>query len=1184
MSAYPRYPRPAELAALGPGHNVVESSAGTGKTYLLERLFIDLILKREVPADQILIVTFTEKAAAELVLRVRRLLEDLVALRPDDPEAAAARNEPEDRAWTIDEPARACLQNVLLGFDRLCISTIHGFCQRLLREHAFVQGRLFDEELIGAGTAFAAALRDVLRTDMAKDDKLRSAVTSWLSTGRSIEALEDLLLTCNSQENAHLRRRFDEARLLRALAAWQPVATEDEQLKQRLKSAQVHQSSVKSMLARLRRVSEIVEANRADALAFLAAMQVFPNEPKMADGLAYVLEKLEGKTGDPRIAALAACVRELDACVVPLDTVLVEMLLPRARAQAAARKRQAGQFDYSDLIQLVASALDEPTPTGRALLATLRRRYQHALIDEFQDTDDLQWPIFRRIFVEANDHHSLTVIGDPKQAIYSFRGANVHTYLQACQDLERAGGKRLVLDRNFRGSPKMVAAINLLFDQSAGFFRREGGITYDHPVTCGREDLDLVDASGRPQAPVAVLAPESEADVLRTRDVSAAIRAGIVDELRRLLDEKSPWRLRDKRDEYGERPLHPRDIFILTFTKRESQDMGRALVQASIPFAFYKLDNLFESPEAASILDLLRAIAAPDDPNLRVHALFTEFFALDLVGAAAVADLGADAWPARLLYDFAALADTGDIPRLFSAIIERTGVVRREIFASSSERSLTNILHVFELLQTEWARSHSSLAELVDLLDAFIRGTRKVPTREGDLQRLETDKNAVQILTVHKAKGLEANVVFVYGGTGEPPTQPVHVLLDGERRVLHIGRLDREAKQAAKMQEADERSRLLYVACTRARVRLVLPHYPPEFKTLGGPYLQANQRLDALLDKPNPLFQSFAIPRSNVFAESTAVARPASDPQRLAALASLASPAPPADLAAIKERRGGFLVTSYTAVKHAHGGFVPLESHGPSPVAPEVNQDPDSASDGLPGGKETGIFLHEALATLSLPDLILAPVFEDWFALPRVRGLLERLRQRHNRSEGELPIAARLIHTAYTAPVQMRHRRIAGLARVAPALREMEFLFPIPETAHPLLSRPGQDASAPAWKVERGVVKGFVDLLFEDEGKVFVCDWKSDALPSFGADGMARHCQQNYDVQARIYTLAALRMCQIRDADDYARRFGGVLFCFLRGRRIDDDRIGIHIDEPSWDDLLAWESDMLGPTFWGIAR
>jgi exodeoxyribonuclease V beta subunit len=601
---------------------------------------------------------------------------------------------------------------------------------------------------------------------------------------------------------------------------------------------------------------------------------------------------------------------------------------------------------------------------------------------------------------------------------------------------------------------------------------------------------------------------------------------------------------------------------------------------ASIPFAFYKLGHLFASPEAAEVLTVLRAITAPEDRSLRVQALLTGFFDLDVIGAAACADLGQTAAPVQLLMHFAGLADEGDIPALFASMIDDSGIVRREVFANAGERTLTNITHVLEILQAEWARSHASLPELTDLLGAFISGTRTPPGQEGDLQRLETDKDAVQILTVHKAKGLEADIVFIYGGTGEKSGEQVRVFHEDGQRVLHVGRLDDEGKRLAEIEKEDERSRLLYVALTRARYRLYLSHYPPEFGKLKGPYGRANQRLDDILgqrhERSQAQFHVLPCPADSI--QRLPVA-PARSPVEIASFATQLTPAcEPADLATIKSERSGFLVTSYTAVKRVHGGFAPMdadvrETEEPSPAQSE-------SAEGLPGGAETGIFLHEMLATVSLAEL--GQEFAEWFAKPAVAALLERIRRRHARPASHLPLAAQLVHRAYTAPVRLGNMVIPGLASVSVALREMEFLFPIPERAHPLLSQAKADASEPPWKVERGAVKGFVDLLFEHDGCVFVCDWKSDDLPRFDRDTLARHCHENYDVQARIYTIATLRMCGITTLTDYTQRFGGVVYCFLRGQSQQDDCAGIHFFKPAWEDILAWETEMLGQQFWGI--
>ncbi len=1189
MSPTLRYPRPEELGRLGRGHHVVESSAGTGKTYLLEHLFVDLLLTRGLSCEEILVVTFTEKATAELVIRLRALIARLAGLREDDPKAIEAAQAPAGTSWLIDDKAKKLLGEALLAFDRASIFTIHGFCQRVLREHAFVQGRFFDEELIGEETAFGDAFHEVLRTDVASDGDLATGIAGWLTSGESIAALEKLLRECDAEKATGLRPRFDRARLLAAMAAWRPVAAEDELLKRRLKLAKVHGSSAKSVIARLARASEIVTSCAGSPVRLLAEMQRFVHEPRMQDGLGFVLERLLGAPAGASLADLMAMVRDLHEAAVPLEAYLAGRLSPLIRERAAGRKRRAGLFDFSDMLHLVARALADPGPAGSALVEALRRRYRHALIDEFQDTDETQWSIFRRIFVESSEGHAITVIGDPKQAIYGFRGADVHAYLGARQALQAAGGTRLVLDRNFRSTAGIVEATNSIFDQTAEFFRRDGGISYDQPVRCGRADLQWLEESTTPAAPVVVFGLTSAGQPMRAPAARATVQTAIVEELRVLLDPASPLHLRGHGD--GDRRLRARDVFILTFTNAESHAIGRALAAAAIPFAFYKLGALFASPEAAEVRSVLRAIALPEDRSLRARALLTGFFDLDVTGAAACLDLGASAGPLRLLAHFAALAGEGDIPALFASMVDDSGIVRRELLANTSERTLTNIMHVLEVLQAEWARSHASLPELADLLDAFIRGTQKPPSREGDLQRLETDKDAVQILTVHKAKGLEADVVFVYGGTGERRCgPPIRLLHDGGQRVLQVGRLDRTAKHLAEQETEDERSRLLYVALTRARYRLYLPHYPPEL-TLTGPYRRANQRLTDLLgerhERACPHFRVRICPALSVRGRAVGLVR-APWPDALSSQA-LAPAREPNDLAAIKAERSGFIVTSYTAVKRARADIAAVETDlrlSGELVLGESDPQADTEHE-LPGGAETGIFLHDILATVVLADLAGTKSFADWYAKPSVTRHLERMGRRHARPAAHVPLAARLVHRAYTVRMRLGGGVIAGLASAPVALREVEFLFPIPEPSHPLLARP----RAGTWTVARGVVKGFVDLLFEHDGRVFVCDWKSDVLHTFDQDALARHCGQSYDVQARIYTLAALRLCDIRTPADYARRFGGVVYCFLRGlgnERAHDDGVGssdgIHFRKPTWDEILSWETDMLGQQFWGLSR
>jgi exodeoxyribonuclease V beta subunit len=1171
------YPRPAALAQLGPGHNVVESSAGTGKTFLLEHLFVDLLLTRGVTIDQVLVVTYTEKATAELVLRLRTLLAELADVGAEHPKSIGAATAPETERWLIDSDAKDRIRQALLCFDRANISTIHGFCQRILREHSFIQGRLFDESLVAEETVVRHAFRDLLRAHAGGKGDVATVLRAWLESGRTVKALEDLLCECAGKDAAEIRPSFEQGRLEAAMHAWPELAWGEAALGALLKQEGVAGQSVKGCVARIGWLIEAVAVARGNGLAFLAGSG-HASDKSLAETLAFLTKRLPTHASDAMLAKTVAALAALADAVVPFDAAVVQTLLPLVRKRAAEDKRRTGTFDFGDMLSLVGHALDDDSPVRDALLDALRARYRFALIDEFQDTDETQWSIFRRIFVESPRGHALTVIGDPKQAIYGFRGANVAAYLEARRALCDAGAARLQLDRNFRSTADLVDVQNLLFDQEAGFFRTESGIAYDAPVSCGAPGRILEAATPELAAPVVVFALSTKEQNLRAADAQAALQATIVEEIRALVGADSGLRLRGRSG--SRESLRPRDIFVLTFTNSESLTMGQALGRAGIPFAFYKRGKLFESPEADEVLRVLRAIAEPEDRSLVARALLTRFFDLDLGQAAAALDADVASEPMLRLRGWAGLARKGDVPGLFASLQGDSGILRREIFANGGERALTNTMHVFELLHGEWARTRATLPELIDALAAYVRGTDKPAGDESDVQRLETEKDAVQILTVHTAKGLEADVVFVYGGTGEPTHQPACVYQQRGVRVLHVGKLDDDAKRVAGQDRADERSRLLYVALTRARYRLYVPHLPAKLARFSGPYRQANDHLGRVLgenlDKPHRLFAVRPV-------DCQALAAPAfplpSSPETKTIPGELLTlPGEPLDLAAIKRERSGFLVTSYSSVKRAHTEGL----HRSSPegeIASEVGRDRRRSNDELPGGAETGIFLHDVLATVPLSPLAGKPAWADWFASPDVERLLERLARRHSRPASDIAPSARMVHLAYTHEVRLGAVTIAGLAQVAPALREMEFLFPIPERAHPLLGRDTPDACP--FTIERGVVKGFIDLLFEHQGRTYVCDWKSDSLPDYASDTLAEHCQQSYDVQARIYTIATLRLAGIATRAEFERRYGGVFFCFLRGLGAVEG--GIHHLRPDWDTVVSWEREMLDAQFWGTS-
>lgn len=1192
-----RYQFPAAMAELGRRHAVVEASAGTGKTYLLEHLVVDLVVRAGIELEQILVVTFTEKATAELQHRVRAKLAELVALRPGDRAAEQANRADPASTWLIDQAARERLRRALRSFDRASISTIHAFCQRVLATHAFANGRLFAEEQVEEADAFHAAFVESLRHDVASDADAAELLAAYRAQAQPLDALEGTMMRLHARLSALHPPRPQALRIPTVDAAgWRRLqdAWPDEAslgcLPAALKRAGRHPRTANMMHQRLCELGRLMRSQPGFRLS-----DVLTRLADAEDARKYLREKLdEAPVGDdPLVQTVVAAFHELDRLGrCGLQGALVDRLLPKVRARLERRKREQGLFDFQDMLTLVARAVDDEGPEGRALVGALRGQHRHALVDEAQDTDDVQWSIFRRVFLDSPQDHVLTLVGDPKQAIYSFRGADVHTYLTAREQIRERGGAVVHLTENHRSTEPLVRGYNALLDQDAAppFFRTDGPIQYDHPVACGRPEQRLVHADGSPAPAMVVLDVDPSADKPKAWQVRASVLHGIVAELRRMLDPQGGLMLDDGR---RSRRLGPGDVFVLTRKNWESREVGEALRAARIPFAFYKQERLFETVEARQVLDLLRALADPDDRTARARALITPFFDLALPDLAACNDLPPEHPIRARLAGWTALANAADFERLFARIVDDSGVVCREIFVGRGERALTNYMHLFELLQGEAGRGRASIRELAQRLGSWVRGTRRPAGQESDVQRLETDEEAVQIMTIHHSKGLEAPVVFLYGGLSDAPPTNVYPFHDETgARVVDLGVPSLADRRRYDDEQRDEERRVYYVALTRAQGRLVLPRYPTSFRGRGA-YLMVDARLRALFDAGVPPGLADDVVRR----ELPCPPPPGAEPPTLAPALAGWNPDPallrpaardPGFRAAATDR-SGFLMTSYSAVKRAHSAVPELDAAvADDPAAGDaMTTGAAAAADDLPPGRLSGTFLHELLELVPLEPLASLPSLPDWSRRTDVRDLLARSARRHDREPRHLAHAARLVHTAWVSPVALGDApTIAGLATAAACRREVEFLFPIPERLQPLLGRAptaGSPDAAP-FRIERGVVKGFIDLLFNHHGRTYVCDWKGDALPDFDPVRLRAHCLRHYDVQARLYTIAALRLLDVRDPADYERRFGGVLFCFLRGMDATvASGTGTHFHRPSWAEVLAWQGAMLEDRFWGLS-
>jgi exodeoxyribonuclease V beta subunit len=1125
-------------------NTVIEASAGTGKTFTLEHLVVDLLLTTEATLEQLLVVTFTEKATHEIRARVRDKLEGLLSGR-----SAAVQEAPfEPDHWKIDDIARARLARALRAFDGATITTIHAFCQQITRNHAFASGRLFDEHLVDGREAFGRALRDALRREAATDPSRAIWLEAALKNGWSVLELETLLWDCR-EARGPLRPVFDSGSLAAAMTAFSIEDASSTDLASDLKAWGTHPSRAKSVCERIRGLASIVERARlsGDLPEYLRDA-----ERIKINALVEQIGSLAPKPGtSARACATALAVARRTP---PFAAAVAQALLPPIERGLVRGKRETGCYDFDDMLALVDEALSGPR--GSVLAADLRRRWRHALVDEFQDTDETQWSIFRRVFLERGPDEgpgSMILVGDPKQSIYRFRGADIDTYVRARDEVIASGGSLVSLDKSYRATRELVDATNELFDANAGEPLLSGTARYT-AVACGRPDRAFIDGEGRPVSPMHVLRFGGEFS-------APALGAAIAREIREATRPDRPWT-------FDGTPLQFDDIFVLTRTAREGRGIGVALREAGIPHAFYKDEGLFQSEAAKDMRVLLSAIGDPHDRASLLGAWLTPFFGLPLAQIERTRSVPAGHALHARLRAWKALADARSFDRLFESIMRDSGIVRRAIFSGDGARELTNTMHVIDLLLERARQGHVTLRDLTSELGGLIAKTRSVPKLEGNVLRLDSERRAVQIMTVHKAKGLEAPLVFVAGGFSWGGSDDVHVYHEGGRRLAWVGSPSADVKAVVNLEEREEDERLMYVALTRAKGRVVLPCVIPGgvASNLRGPYAPVNRRVAELLRVAHP----------RLTAEDVLVPSPPG-PEPTPSYAEPDRWHPPEALLRAEDTRATF-----ESLRARHAG-PPLVSYtkmrGIRPAAdarPRSAEGVDSGGTSFEGDRETsgttlrrartsGVFLHELLERIPIASFHGCADFEVWRGRSEVRELVDEGMCAHRVDPDQRHHAEVLVWSAFTRPALLpTGESIDSFAAPERVVREMSFVY----TMAPADVRAGASVA---------YVRGSLDLAFDHRALTYFVDWKSDSLASYAPRALDRHVRDHYDHQVKLYTLAITKLLGIRDRDEHEARFGGLLYCFLRG--FGPGGAGLWSRRPDWDEILRWAEELRGELF-----
>ncbi|MCO5120910.1 MAG: exodeoxyribonuclease V subunit beta [Burkholderiaceae bacterium] len=1176
------------------GFSLLEADAGTGKTWTLANLVLRALLERDVSIEEIVVVTFTRKAAAELRDRILRAIGSL--------EAALAGEKVEDvfiEAYLPRcEPKRDLprLRQACALFDEAPISTIHGLCQRILAEHSLSMGRPFDAEMRDVDPAYVEAAvqrwwRHVLRDG---DEWMVEVLLAGGNTAaRLASGLHGLLAADDRALAPAPIHRADYAAELRRLADAARAALRDE--RDGFAAWLLSTDGINRRSYTRARVPEWLDRTGEwlDRLpSSLSDRRKRPDDRLPRERLAASAFSADPAAPQPPFA-LPGLLDELDALVVRragLRAGLLEELREVVGHELALRKREEGVQTYDDLLRLTRDALREPQ-RGQALAGRLRRRYPIVFVDECQDTDPCQWEILRLLHAptfeaESDPRLSLVLVGDPKQSIYSFRNADVFAYIAARGQARR----QLRLGDNQRASDELVAGLNLLFAAPDVFVLPDIRFA---PAGIGSRPRD------RWQAPPgddrrALNLVEIEAGSL-VPDIEAAALGFMVREIARLLAGAGGTIVAP---DAGRRVPRARDIAVLVRSADEGGKAKQALRAHGIGAVEITRDSVFATRDAGELLRIIDAIADPASASAMRSAMLTAAIGFDAPALEALA-LDPAEW-SRHVESFARAAGAwrylGPVAALRRLLFHDFEAAARLAADRDAERRLTNLLHLLELLgempeaREEAAQARAALADRI---------ARSADGKDESAElRLESDDDLVQILTMHKSKGLEFPIVFVPFGWRDirkSKTEDAAALHepDGEggwRTVLLCGpRADGEGaaigamRQRARQEEESEAMRLVYVAATRAEHRLYLFWSASKGDGQVGRLLGASQadRVAEMVRKaPQAVAGLGCMPEPREAASDDAPLRRRAEELRAREFTG--------EIATPWEER------SYTALMRAIrpdavDALAPLPpAEAPRPDHDEwivVPVDPDEPPSGeqavrhaFPAGARAGTALHAVLEEVDFgrpvdPELVArvlgrhgitadARAVADWLdrvldtplpdgagAMPRLRGL----------GKAGFTRELKFILPAIGSNAVDRTRRIVGIVR-------KEFAID------------GELASNADW---HGYLGGFIDLVFEADGRYWILDWKSNRL---GGDDSSYHEQamaasiasHGYALQFCLYTLALHRLLASRlPGYDYERHFGGVYYAFLRGMTGAAGK-GVHFARPSRELVVALDAQLSG--------
>lgn len=1171
---------PSETASMQPldtltfplsGASLIEASAGTGKTYTIVNLYIRLLLGHgcaPLGVEQILVVTFTNAATGELKERIRQRLRqaylDFFAKASQDPFIQQLIKQSDNVELDCQRLALASKQ-----MDEAAVYTIHGFCHKALTEHAFESGAMYEQSFI---------LDESEWLKLAAEDYWRKHVVTLPQ-----QSLQ-LLLAHWSTPDALLK---DIGRLLSQHATPHQTADIDSAIKSANRYAE-QVAKLKHWWLTYDLSQQLSKANlngraKLAKLPTLQAMQAFCKSDVLqidfdkTGWLLFAPEQIAkaAKKGSEDLSHLDFSQFEqlqsmLVSCQQNLVLAFSQHAMSVVSANLASHKQMLHLLSPDDLLVGLQRAIHQQASdsiSDHSLANTIRQNYPAALIDEFQDTDPVQFEVFQGIYGESKNQQSKAcwiMIGDPKQAIYAFRGADIFTYIKAKDWVDSQ--RHFTLATNWRSAPKLVAGINHLFESSGKGFLFEQNIPF-YPVQAGRDLAGLTIEGKSVECVDFYHLCSSDNLPISANEASTQLAIATANQISHWL-----YLAKTNQAQIQNRAITAGDCCVLVRNRNEAQVIKQALSAVNVASVFLARKSVFATQIAVDLLRLLKALSQPSDERLLKAALMSELFSFN---AQQLDDLFNDesSWQAVLeqRFDWHQTWQKQGLIRAINQVLQHFNVEQGLIeHQPDGLRRVTDLRHLTELLQQQSLQLVGE-AQLIHWFESCLLE----PDHNNDNQqiRLESDANLVQIITLHSSKGLEFPLVFIPFASSYKNAQ--QALYHNDQQQLEVDFLLKDQNlQKADFERLAEDIRLFYVAVTRAvyyccigvwNISLGKSKKVSGFEqsALGCLLMSAKdqseadvevaitdqhiaQRIQSMTAKCDVSYRSFTQVQSAMPEEFVAQNHDKAAPQLRA-------------LQLTKPVNRAWRLTSYSAISsqqvhldmpapgqdEGHDQVLNLVQGEETAQNAELVQSPFS----FERGANAGSFLHGVLENIDLqkPEQLAVVITQQstWFGIGE---------QWHNCLENWLTdvLLTPFSHEDKTNPISLAQLS-ANQVKV-----EMEFHMPLHQVKVNDFNRIinqyfKQHKRDYQFEQLNGMIKGFIDLMFEFDGKFYVADYKSNHLGE-GYDSYHHSAMEqamtghDYHLQAILYTLALHRWLKHKLADyDYHTHIGGAYYLFIRG-------------------------------------